>query len=161
LPVILLQVGTEANMSSKATTIGGYLESLPKERRDAISAVRDTVRRHLPKGYEEAMAWGIITWRVPLEVYPDTYNKQPLMYAALGSQKNHMAIYLCNAYASLALRAKVVAGFKAAGKKLDMGKSCIRFKKLEDLPLELIGRVVAATPMKSYVAFAKKVRART
>jgi len=147
-------------MRSKATSPTEYLESLPQERRAAIAAVRKTVLKNLPKGYEEAMTWGFITWQVPLEVYPDTYNQQPLMYAALGSQKNYMAIYLCNAYGLPSLRKQLVDGFKAAGKKLDMGKACIRFRKLEDLPLQVIGRLVAATPMKAYVAFAKKVRAR-
>jgi hypothetical protein len=148
-------------MRSKAATPAGYLKSRPQGRRDAISAVRKTVQKNLPKGYEESMNFGMITWQVPLEVYPDTYNRQPLMYAALGSQKNHMAIYLCNVYGLPSLRAKLVAGFKAAGKKLDMGKACIRFRRLEDLSLEVIGRLVAATPMKAYVAFAKKIRARS
>jgi len=144
-------------MRSDATSIREYLGGLPDERRKAVAAVRKALLKSLPKGYEEAVEWGMITYQVPLAVYPDTYNKKPLMYAALASQKNYMAVYLCNVYGIPALRKQVEAGFKAAGKKLDMGKSCIRFKKLEDLPLEVIGRAVAATPMKAYVAFARSI----
>ncbi|MBI3858534.1 MAG: DUF1801 domain-containing protein [Planctomycetes bacterium] len=147
-------------MRSKATTVTGYLEALPKDRREAISAVRKTILKNLPQGYEEAINWGLISYQVPLEVYSDTYNKQPLMYAGLASQKNYMAVYLLNVYGLSKLKDQLVRGFKAAGKKLDMGKSCIRFKKLDDLPLDVIGKLVAATPMAGYVAFAKKVWAR-
>ena len=147
-------------MRSKAGDVGEYLKSLPPERRKAIQSLLRVIRTKLPAGYEEAMNWGAIVWQVPMAVYPDTYNKQPLMYAALASQKNYMAVYLCNVYGSPALRAKRVAGFKAAGKKLDMGKSCIRFKTLEDLPLEVIGAMIAATPMADFVRFAKAVRSK-
>jgi len=147
-------------MRSKAGDVKSYLGALPDARRKALAAVLKTVRTSLPQGYEEAMNWGGITWQVPLAVYPDTYNGQPLMYAALSSQKNYMAIYLCNVYGLPSLRAKLVAGFKAAGRKLDMGKSCIRFKAVEDLPLDVIGRMVAATPMAAFVRFAKAVRSR-
>jgi hypothetical protein len=137
-------------MRSKAATVREYLETLPGERRDAIGKVRKTILKNLPRGYEEAINWGFITYQVPLSVYPDTYNKQPLMYAALASQKNYMAVYLCNVYGLASLRDQLIAGFKAAGKKLDMGKSCIRFRKVEDLPLDVIGKLVAATPMNVY-----------
>jgi hypothetical protein len=144
-------------MRTRAKTVPEYLASLPEDRRKAIAAVRRTVRENLPKGYEEAVNRGFITYQVPLAVYPDTYNKQPLMYAALSSQKNYMAVYLMNVYWIPALRKKLEGAFKAAGRKLDMGKSCIRFKTLEDLPLGVIGELVAATPMEDFVTFAKKV----
>jgi hypothetical protein len=150
----------KGRMRIKAATAGEYLEALPRERREAISKVRKTILKNLPRGYEEAVNWGFITYQVPLKAYPDTYNKQPLMYAALASQKNYMAVYLCNVYGLSSLRDRLVAGFKAAGKKLDMGKSCIRFRKVEDLPLDVIGELVAATPMKAYVSFAKRVQAK-
>jgi hypothetical protein len=139
-------------------SIEAYLGQLPDDRRKALEALRKTVKKHLPKGYEESFAFNMITWQVPLSVYPDTYNKQPLMYAALASQKNHLALYLCNAYAMPPVRKLVESGFKKAGKKLDMGKSCIRFKSLDDLPLDVIGAAIAATPMKSFVAHVKKSR---
>ncbi len=113
-------------------TIDEYLQTLPKDRREAIETVRKTVKKSLPKGYEEAFNFGMISWQVPL--------------------------YLCNVCAIPSLKKQVAAGFKAAGKKLDMGKSCIRFKKVEDLPLDVIGQAIAATPMKSFVEHAKKSR---
>lgn len=140
---------------SGATTIEQYLRELPDDRRAAIKALRAVIRKNLPKGYEEAMNWGMITYQVPLRVYPDTYNEQPLLYAALASQKNHMAVYLTSVYAVPALRRKFQAGYRAAGKKPDMGGSCVRFKKLEDLPLEVIGEAVAAVPMQDFVATAQ------
>jgi hypothetical protein len=147
-------------VKAKATTVAEYLKSLPLGPRADVEAVLKVVRKHMPKGYEEALAWGMISWQVPLSVYPDTYNQQPLQYAALASQKNHRALYLCSVYGSETARKKLVDGFKAAGKKLDLGKSCVRFKSVDDLPLDVIGEAVAAVPMKDFVAFAKKVRAR-
>ena len=144
-------------MGAKATTAKAYLAKLPVDRRVAMTAVVARVRENLPEGYEEAFDFGMFVWQVPLSVYPDTYNKKPLMYAALASQKNHMALYLCNVYGLPKLRKELEAGFKAAGKKLDMGKSCLRFQKLEDLPLDVVGKSVAATPMSAYVEFSKKV----
>ena len=120
--------------------------------------MRATILAHLPAGYEESFEHGMLAYQVPLAVYPDTYNKKPLLYAALASQKGHMALYLCNVYGLPALRERFAAGFAAAGKKLDMGKSCVRFKKLADVPLAVIGEAVAATPMADFVAFAKALQ---
>lgn len=145
-------------MQSNLKTVEEYLKSLPEDRRAAISVVRDMVLKNLPEGYEEVMNWGMITYQVPLSVYPDTYNKKPLAYAALGSQKNYMALYVLDAYGSVDLKQQLVDGFKKAGKKLDMGKSCIRFKKLEDLPLDVVAPVIAAVPMDEYIAYAKSIR---
>jgi uncharacterized protein YdhG (YjbR/CyaY superfamily) len=147
-------------MQSKAKTVAEYIASLPEDRRGAIKAVRDVVKKHLPAGYREGMDYGYIGWSVPLSVYPDTYNGQPLCYAALASQKNHMALYLMCAYAEGPIKQRLVKGFKEAGKKLDMGKACIRFKQLEDLPLDVIAEVTAAVPMKKYVEIARAARAK-
>ena len=146
-------------MQSKATTVAKYLADLPEDRRAALKAVRTVIQKNLPKGYVEGMDYGYIAWTVPLSVYPDTYNGQPLFYAALASQKNHMALYLMCAYGDGPVKQKLVAGFRAAGKKLDMGKSCIRFRKLDDLPLDVIGEVAAAVPMKKYIEITKAVHA--
>jgi uncharacterized protein YdhG (YjbR/CyaY superfamily) len=146
-------------MKSDASTVAEYLDSLPAERRAAIKAVRDVIRKNVPKGYAEGIGSGCIAWSVPLAIYPDTYNGQPLMYAALASQKNHMGLYLMCTYMNAPLRKKLEAGFKAAGKKLDMGKACVRFKKLDDLPLDVIGEIVAAVPMKKFVEVAKTAHA--
>jgi uncharacterized protein YdhG (YjbR/CyaY superfamily) len=147
-------------VQSKAKTVAEYIASLPEERRAAIKAVRAVVKKHVPPGYKEGVEYGHIGWSVPLSVYPDTYNGQPLCYAALASQKNHMALYLMCAYGEGPVKQRLVAGFKAAGKRLDMGKACIRFKKLEDLPLDVIADVAGAVPMQKYIELAKAVRAK-
>ena len=125
--------------------------------RSAIKAVRDVIRKKMPKGYEEGMGYGMITWSVPLAAYPGTYNGLPLLYAALSSQKQYMSVYLMTAYAPGPLKKRLEDGFKGHGKVLDIGKACIRFKKLEDLPLDVIGDVVAAVPMKKYIAIDQAV----
>jgi hypothetical protein len=145
-------------MKTAAKTADEYLALLPPDRREAIAAVAATVRRHLPKGYSEGFGWGMLCWQVPLSVYPDTYNGQPLVYAALASQKQYMALYLMCAYARPEVDAMLREGFRAAGKRLDMGKSCIRFRRLEDLPLDVIARAVASTPLAAYVAAAERSR---
>lgn len=139
------------------STIAEYLESLPEDRRKTVQKVRALVKKHIPKGYQETYAWGGITWSVPLKVCPDTYNGQPLAYAGLVNQKNHIGLYLMCAYGSPKLQKRLADGFKAAGKKLDMGKACIRFRNVEDLALEPIAEVIAAIPMADYVAYALKV----
>ena len=141
--------------AKRAKTVAEYIGSLPEDRRGAIKTVRAVVKKNLPAGYKEGMDYGFIGWTVPLSVYPDTYNGQPLCYAALANQKNHMALYLMAAYAEGPIKQRLVKGFRAAGKKLDMGKSCIRFKSLDDLPLDVIAEVAAALPMKKYVEIAK------
>ena len=141
--------------AKRAKTVAEYIGSLPEDRRGAIKAVRAVVKKNLPAGYKEGIDYGFIGWTVPLSVYPDTYNGQPLCYAALANQKNHMALYLMAAYAEGPIKQRLVKGFRAAGKKLDMGKSCIRFRSLDDLPLDVIAEVAAALPMKKYVEIAK------
>jgi uncharacterized protein YdhG (YjbR/CyaY superfamily) len=131
-------------MRSNAKTVEDYISSLPNDRRQAISSVREIILSNLPDGYEEAMNWGMITYQIPLTTYADTYNNQPLMYAALASQKNHMAVYLTGIYISDNSREEFETAYKATGKRFDVGKSCVRFKKLEDLPLHLIGKTISS-----------------
>ena len=138
-------------VQSSAKTVDEYLRQLPDEDRKVLSAVRKAVRTSLPNGYEEAMANGMISYGVPLSRYPKTYNKQPLAYVALAAQKNHYALYLMCAYTDPAQMETLEEGFRAAGRKLDMGKSCLRFKSLDDIPLDVIGRVVASTPVERYI----------
>lgn len=137
-------------MKSDASTAREYLDELPDDRRAVVSAVRDVVVRNLPEGYTESVGYGMLCYGIPLERYPDTYNKQPLSYVALAAQKNYYALYLTCADAAQTewLRDE----FAKAGKRLDMGKSCVRFKKLEDLPLDVIGRAVASTPPDDFIA---------
>jgi len=139
-------------MRSEATTVDRYLAELPDDRREAIEQVRRVVCENLPEGFEETMNWGMITYQVPLETYPDTYNKQPLMYAALASQKNHMAVYMAGIYASDEARRKFETAYKATGKRFDVGRSCVRFKKLDDLPLALIGETIASMEVGDVIA---------
>jgi uncharacterized protein YdhG (YjbR/CyaY superfamily) len=139
-------------MRSEATTVDQYLSELPADRREAIAAVRNVILDNLPDGYVESMNWGMIAYEVPLEVYPDTYNKQPLAFAALASQKNHMAVYLTGIYISDEAREEFEAAYRATGKRFDVGKSCVRFRKLDDLPLDLIGETVASLPVDRLIA---------
>lgn len=145
-------------ISSKATTVEQYLDELPPERRQVIKEVRRTILENLPEGYEESMNWGMISYEIPLERYPDTYNKKPLGYAALAAQKHHYSLYLMGAYADGEQDAYLKQGFKKAGKKLDMGKSCVRFKKLDDIPLEVIGHVIASTTPDQYIEYYEESR---
>ena len=148
-------------MQSKAETIEDYLSELDDTRCEAISAVRNIVLENLPDGYEEMMLFGMITYAVPLSTFPDTYNKQPLMYAALASQKRYMALYLTNVYGDGSLEAWFRERYKATGKRLDMGKSCVRFRKLDDLPLDLVGETIAMTPIDEFLEIYKASRTGT
>jgi len=137
---------------SSAASVEQYLASLPADRRDAIARVREVVNANLPAGYEEGIQFGMIGWYVPLARYPQTYNGQPLGVAALASQKNHMALYLMSVYGDPALETWFRKAFAAAGKKLDMGKSCVRFKQLDALPLAVIGETIAKVPVDAFLA---------
>ncbi|MGI8618922.1 MAG: DUF1801 domain-containing protein [Gemmatimonadaceae bacterium] len=145
---------------SSGTTVREYLDELPKERRDVVAKVRKMVLRHLPEGYAEAVSWGVISYEVPLKRYPDTYNKKPLCYVELAAHKSHYALYLMGAYAKPELAAALKAAFAKAGKKLDMGKSCLRFKELENLPPEAIGGIIASLPPDEMIACARGARTR-
>ena len=145
-------------MRSEAKTPAEYLADLPEDRRKALKEVRKVIRANLPRGYEEKMNWGMITYQVPLERYPDTYNGQPLMYAALASQKNHMAVYLTGIYTSESSRKKFEAAYKKTGKRFDVGKSCVRFRKLDDLPLPLIGQTIASLQVDDFVKMTDRAR---
>lgn len=141
-------------MQSKATTVEQYLAALPEDRRAAIQAVRQVILENLDAGYEEGMQYGMIGYYVPHRVFPAGYHgdpKQPLPYVSLGSQKNYMALYLMAVYGDEKLLAWFTEAWKKAGKKLDMGKACVRFKKLEDVPLSVIGEVIRRVPAKAYI----------
>jgi len=147
-------------MESDAVTVEGYLAGLEPERRETVRAVYDVLRAAMPTGYREAVAWGMITWSVPLERYPDTYNGQPLGYVALAAQKRHYAVYLMGLYSDSEQDKDFRARWLASGRKLDMGKSCLRFKRLADLDLDLLAEVVAGTPVDAFLATYERVRAR-
>ncbi len=138
--------------ATTAQTPDEYIAALPDGRREAVATVRDVVRRNLPPGFEEGVSYGMIGWYVPLERFPDTYNGQPLGLAALASQKNYMSLYLNNVYGDPETEAWFRQRYAASGKKLDMGKSCVRFKRAEDLALDVIGEAIARTDLESYLA---------
>ncbi len=145
-------------VSSSATTPAAYLASLPPERRKVIAAVRKVLKSSLPKGFVESMNWGMLAYEVPLTRFPDTYNKQPLMFLALAAQKNNYALYMTNVGSDSVQKKKLEAAYKAAGQKLDMGKSCLRFKTLDELPLETIGEIIASTSVEDVIAAAEARR---
>ncbi|HQR08512.1 MAG TPA: DUF1801 domain-containing protein [Gemmatales bacterium] len=143
-------------MQSKAATVAEYLASLPEDRRKAITAVREAILANLDNDYVEGMQYGMIGYYVPHSVYPPGYHcdpKQGLPFAGLASQKNHMSVYLMCLYANGTELKWLEGAFKKAGKKLDMGKCCIRFKSLEQLPLDVIGDVVRRVPAKKYIEY--------
>jgi hypothetical protein len=146
---------------SNAKTPAQYIAQLPEDRRDTISEVRDLVLRNLPKGYRESMNWGMLSYEIPLERYPETYNGQPLGYVGLASQKNYITLYLMGAYAVPALAAKLENAFRDAGKKFDMGKSCLHFRKMEDLEQDVLAEIIAAVPVEKYIEHYEASRGKT
>jgi hypothetical protein len=145
-------------MRSDAGTVEEYLESLQPERREVVSAVRDVINEALPPGYVEGIAFGMIGWSVPLERFPDTYNGQPLGYVALAAQKRYYSLYLNSVYAGSVEQEAFRRRWETTGRKLDMGKSCIRFKTLDDLDLGLVAEVVAATSVDEFIQQYEQMR---
>lgn len=144
---------------SDATTVEDYLAELPEERREALAEVRSAILENLHDGIVEAMNWGMISYEVPLETFPDTYNDKPLMYAALAAQKNHMAVYLTTVYSDPELESWFRDRYGQTGKKLDMGKSCVLFRTLDDLPVDLIGETIAKVDLDEFLARYRAARA--
>ena len=142
---------------SSATTVDEYLDELDDESRAVVEEVRATILQHLPEGYVESMRWGMIAYEVPLELSGPTYNDQPLMYAALARQARHYAVYLTGPWSDPdgALQ-DFRAAYTATGKKLDMGKSCVRFTQLDDLPLDVLGEEVARLDVDEFVGIAER-----
>ena len=143
---------------SEAKTVEEYLDELTDDRRETVEAVRDVVNSNLPDGYEETVQFGMISYVVPLERYPKTYNRQALQYAALASQKNYVSLYLMNVYGNEETERWFVDRYRASGKRLDMGKACVRFKSIDDLPLDLIGETIARTPVDDFIALYETAR---
>ncbi len=135
-------------MPQTAATAKEYLASLPEDRRKTLEAVRKVILKHLPKGYRESVGYGMLTYGIPLETFPNTYNGQPLAIACLAAQKHYNSLYLMGAYGDPKQRQALEEGFRKAGKKLDMGKSCVRFKSLDDLPMATIAKAIGSiTPV--------------
>ena len=145
-------------VKSQETSISAYLDALPVERRKMVSAIRDAVLQRLPQGYVETMQYGMISYIIPLERYPDTYNRLPLAVASLASQKNYVSFYINTVYADPGIQAWFLEEYRKTGKKFDMGKSCLRFKQLDDIPLKLLGETIARTPVNDYIAIYERSR---
>lgn len=137
--------------SRPALTVDQWLASVPAGRKDAIDAVRDAVNEHLPQGYEETVDWGMLAWVVPLSTFADTHNGRPLMLAALGAHTKRMTIYLMTVYGDAGIRSEFETAYKKTGKKLDIGGSCVHFKTLDDLPLDVVGNAIARVAVDKYV----------
>jgi hypothetical protein len=141
-------------------TVAEFLAQLPQARRREIDRVRALILQYLPTGYEEVVSRRMLVYQVPLARYSDTYNRQPLWYVALASEKSYLSLHLMSIYGDTAKVQRLKDGFQAAGMKLDMGKACIHFKTADDLPLDVIGAVVASMPLERWVAIAQAARRR-
>jgi len=146
---------------SSVKTPAQYIASLPADRAKTIATVRALVNKHIPRGYEECLVWGTIGWTIPLSRYPDTYNNQPICYVALAAQKNFTTLYLMGAFWSASQLAQLKAAFKAAGKKLDIGKCCVHFQSPDDLPLEAIGKLISEISSEQWIEMYEQSRAKT
>ncbi|MHC5028782.1 MAG: DUF1801 domain-containing protein [Planctomycetota bacterium] len=146
-------------MTTETLTVSRYIASLPADRRAAIKAVRKVINDNLGPGFKETIQYNCIGWCVPHSVYPAGYHcnpKEPLPYIGLASQKNHMALYLFCTYTSETEQERFRKAWLKTGRKLDMGKSCVRFRKLEDVPLEVVGDVVSRSTLEKFVASYEK-----
>lgn len=142
-------------MQSKASTVAQYLADLPADRREVVEALRKVILKNLDKTYQEGMQYGMIGYYVPHSVFPDGYHcdpKQPLPYASLAAQKNFYSLYMMSLYGSSDLLKWFTSAWTKSGKKLDMGKCCIRFKKIDDLALDVIAEMFRRTPAKVHIA---------
>lgn len=142
-------------MQSQAKSVDEYLQELPEDRQEIVQAVRKEILRNLPDGYEEGMQYGMIGYYVPHSVYPAGYHcnpKQPLPFASLASQKQYVSVYLYCVYSDEKEAEWFRKSWEKTGLKLNMGKSCVRFRKLEDVPLKVIGRAVKRVPVKKFIA---------
>jgi Domain of unknown function (DU1801) len=144
--------------TSTAATPDEYVASLPEDRQEIVGAIRDVIRRNLPDGYAEGMAFGMIGWYVPLERFGNTYNGQPLGLVGLASQKEYVSLYLNSVYGDRATEAWFRERWAASGKSLNMGKSCVRFRRLEDVPLDVIGETIARADLDAYLAHYETAR---
>jgi hypothetical protein len=152
-------------MQSRAGSVEQYLAELPADRREALEAIREVILQNLDEsGFEEGMQYGMIGYFVPHRVFPAGYHcdpRQPLPFASLASQKSHMALYLMCVYGNEENERWFRDAWTRSGKKLDMGKSCIRFKKLSDVPLDVVGEMIRRVPAARYIEHYQGVLAAT
>ena len=144
---------------SKKESIEEYISSLPTDKHETINQMRALIIAALPSGYEEQIRWGMLSYEVPLDIYPNTYNRQPLLYAALAANKSYYSLYLMSIYQDANLFNRIREAFTSVGNKMNMGKSCLRFKQTADLPLEAIKQVIAAVPLDEFIARYEQITA--
>lgn len=135
-----------------------YFERLAPEKRAVMRPVFEVVREAVPAGYSLGMGWGMPGWVIPLETYPETYNKQPLAYVSLAAQKSYNSLYLMALYSNSDADAAFRAEWAVTGRKLNMGKSCLRFKTLAEVDLGIIARTVASVSVERYLATYERIR---
>jgi Domain of unknown function (DU1801) len=150
----------EQMIGNSSPAVSEFLTNLPPGRRADFERVRATIRSHLPEGYEEVISRKMLVYQVPLERYRETYNGHPLWYVALASEKSYLSLHLMPVYGDPALAQRLKEGFRAAGKRLDMGKACLHFKTANALALDVIGEIVAAMPVDRWVEIARSARRR-
>jgi hypothetical protein len=146
-------------VQSDAATVAQYVAELPADRRELVEAIRDVILASLPQGFEEGMQFGMISYYIPLETYPDTYNGQPLGLASLANQKRHVSLYLTSIYANDYDARWFRERWDETGKRLDTAKSCVRFRQLDDVALDVIGEAIARTSAVAFIAGYEEVRA--
>ena len=147
--------------TAKTATIAAYMKGLPEDRREALEAIRTVINKNIDKPFEEGMQYGMPAWYVPHSVYPGGYHcdpKQPLPFASIANQKNHIGLYLFCVYQDKEVRDWFVEAWKASGKRLDMGKSCVRVKSLDGVPLDVLGQLFKKVKAKGYIASYDAIR---
>jgi hypothetical protein len=138
-------------MRSKAQTVSQYLREISDSQRDSMKRARAVIKKNLNEGFVETINWGMISYEVPIAAYPETYNKQPLLFAGLAAQKNNISLYLMCIYQEPSLMETLKDEFKKIGKKPNMGKSCIRFKSVDDVPIDAIGKIIKKITLKQFI----------
>jgi len=146
-------------MADRPATVEGYLASLPAERRGMVDTLRTAILANLPEGYEEGIQYGMISYYVPLSRYPDTYNGQPLSVASIANQKRYVSAYLHGCYLEAATRTWLVKAVKDRMGKIDMGKSCVRFRKPSDIPPDVVGEAIAKLDVEAFLRLYEASRA--
>ncbi len=145
-------------VSSRAKTVNQYIDELPVERKEIVKKLRSSIRKNLPSGYKEVMEFGMICYVIPLEKYPNTYNKKPLVYCALASQKQYVSLYLSCVYVDKKTRIEFEQSYQKSDKKLNAGASCIRFKTMQEIPFEVVNKAIRKFSVKQFIDIYEKSR---
>lgn len=143
-------------MRSDATRVDDYLAELTADQRDIVASLRDLVHAHLPEGWEETMNWGMISYDIPVEMSGKTYNGKPLMFAAIGAQKHHVGLYLCGLYCKVDRKLAFETAYTASGKKLDMGKSCLRIRQKDQIDHDSIAQALSAVTVNEFIEASRR-----